>query len=57
MSWKDKKIKEQSYLIEALFEELKLCKKGDNVGVDNYDYWVREYKYLVDWYEGKGKDE
>ena len=57
MSWKDKKIKEQGYLIEALFEELKLFKKGDNVGVDNYDYWVKEYKYLVDWYEGKGKDE
>ena len=32
---------------------------GDNVGVDNYDYWVREYQYLLDWYKEKqkGKDD
>ena len=59
MSKKDKQIEEQKYLIEGLFIELLECKKGNNVGVDNYDYWVREYQYLLDWYKGKekGKDD
>ena len=57
MSKKDKQIKELNYLIEGLFEELRQCKMGDNVGVDNYDYWVREYQYLLDWYKGKERIE
>ena len=43
---KDKYIKDLKYIIEGLFEELIQCKMGDNVDVDNYDYWVNEFEKI-----------
>ena len=43
---KDKHIKDLNYIIDGLFEELRQCKMGDNVGVDNYDYWVNEFEQI-----------
>ena len=43
----DKHIKDLNYIIDGLFEELRQCKMGDNVGVDNYDYWVNEFEELL----------
>ena len=44
---KDKHINDLYYIIDGLFEELRQCKMGDNVGVDNYDYWVNEFEELL----------
>ena len=40
---KEKMIKDLKYIIEGLLDELKECKKGNNVSVDNLEYWINEW--------------
>ena len=47
MDNKDKMIKDLNYIIDGLFDELSECKRGENVGVCNYEYWKEEYKQLA----------
>ena len=43
---KEKMIKDLKYIIEGLLDELKECKKGNNVSVDNLEYWINEWEIL-----------